>query len=123
MNTDNDSKEYISFQIERYKALLDYSKQLTTLSTGSIVLIAGFIEKAFPSPEWETLTVLSLVAFMVSIISAVIAHTMFIFDFPPHKSEQEVWVAIFGGGGLVFAWTGFLVGIVCLAIFAAKNLT
>jgi hypothetical protein len=58
---DKESKDETatSFAIEDHKALIDYTKQLTTLSTGSIVIIAAFVEKVFPQPQWKVLLIVA----------------------------------------------------------------
>lgn len=118
---DEINKDTISHQIEAQKALLDYCKHLTTLSTGSIVIVAGFIEKVFPSPQWKLLTAISLICFMISILGAIIEHTVLLINFPP-KLKLKLWTGVLGGMGLFLAWGGFLIGIFSLAIFAVKNL-
>ena len=60
-----------SEQVEYIKALLEYLKHLTTLSTGSIVLTTTFLEKLFQNPLWKTAVVVSLIGFMTSIISSI----------------------------------------------------
>lgn len=107
--------------IEKQKALLDYAKQLTTLSTGSIVLVGAFAEKIFPEAMWKGLLAIALTAFVASVIGAIVAHTIWLIKFPP-RSKETGWEKPVGGFGLWAAWGGFLVGIISFAIFAAKNL-
>jgi hypothetical protein len=121
MSNDENNAEQISHKIERYKAVMDYIKQLTTLSTASILLIVSFVEKVFPAAQWKPLTAVSLIGFMLSIVCAIIAHTIGLFDFPPRETEQPDWERKVGGGALILTWIGFLIGILSLAIFAAKN--
>jgi hypothetical protein len=107
--------------IEKRKVLLDYAKQLTTLSTGSIVLVGAFAEKVFPEATCKELLAIALTAFVVSVIGAIVAHTIWLIEFPP-RSKERSWERSVGGFGLWAAWGGFLVGIISFAIFAAKNL-
>lgn len=44
-----EGKNNQSVIVELYKAHIDYAKHLTTLSTGSIVLLTVFAEKVFPT--------------------------------------------------------------------------
>lgn len=113
---------HIEQNIERQKAILDYVKQLTALSTGSILVVAAFVEKVFPVAHWKWLTATSIVGFIASILGSIIAHTIFVIDFPPRLGEQPNWEGEVGGFSLVVAWTGFLLGIISLAVFTTKNL-
>jgi 4-hydroxybenzoate polyprenyltransferase len=115
-------------EIERYKAIFDYHKHLTTLSTGSIVLIATFLEKLFAQPEWKPLVVVSLVGFMASVIGSIINYTALIFDFPKSRNNRKTGVVKSGakkvvGISLYLTWLGFLTGVISLSIFAIKNLS
>src|SRR4030095_2592994 len=112
----------VSHEIERYKVMTDYMKQLTVLSTGSIVLMTTFMEKIFVQPHWKALTVVSMIGFMVSIVGSGVVHTVLIFDFPPRSSEEGRWGSTWGGAVLVATWLGFLAGILSLAIFSTANL-
>lgn len=108
-----------SHKIEFYKSFFDYLKHLTTLSTGSIILLAAFLEKLFSQPKWKILVAVSLIGFVLSVIAAVIAHTLMILSFEAdEQSDQEGNVVMFS---LFAIWLGFLIGIVSLAIFALKN--
>lgn len=109
-------------KMERYKLITDYLKHLTTLSTGSILLLAAFLEKIFPNPSGKLLVVGSLLGFMASVVASIVAHTYAIADFPgdgPHLKRKST---IVGGSALMAAWIGFLLGVASLTIFAMVNL-
>src|SRR5215212_9905047 len=109
--------------IEQTKAFIEYFKHLATLSTGSIVLIAAFLEKLFAQPLWKGVIVLSLIGFIVSILSTIIAYTVFVqYGFEEEEPNLPGWAAFIGLIGILLTWMGFLTGIVSLAIFALKNL-
>lgn len=114
--------EKVKLRIERYKVVMDYLKHLTTLSTWSILLIAGFVERVFPQAEWKPLTAVALMAFMLAILGCVSCHTMGITRFPPQTTPRSKFETVIGVLGVLFAWCGFVVGIVSMAIFATKNL-
>ena len=59
-------RKQTSNDIEQTKALIEYFKHLTTLSTGSIVLITTFLEKLFANPSWRLAVVISIAGFMLS---------------------------------------------------------
>lgn len=109
-------------QMERYKLLTDYLKHLTTLSTGSILLLAAFLEKIFHNPSYKSFVVLSLTGFMISVVASIIAHTYAIIDFPGDEPTFRREQANIGSYALLIAWLGFLVGVACLTIFAMINL-
>jgi hypothetical protein len=109
--------------IEKFKLVSDYLKHLTTLSTGSIILLAAFLEKIFTQPSWKKLVVVALGGFMLSVVSSVAAYTYLIYTFPeseseyPSKSLESIWVI-----SILGAWMGFLAGVVSMTAFAIKNL-
>jgi hypothetical protein len=110
-------------RIERYKIGLEYLKHITTLATGSIVLIATFLEKLFATLLWKAVIVVSLIGFMVSVLSATISYTLSIaFRFPGEWDDNvPEWSRTIGGVSVLFTWVGFLVGILSLAVFAIRN--
>jgi len=118
MNTKKETEPVYS-PLEHTKASLDYAKQLTTLSTGSIVLVATFLKDVFQNPIWLFLVVVSLIAFMISVIASVALHTLLVASFPGR--DVEIDSAYLGLGALV-SWVGFLIGLLALVIFAARNL-
>ena len=106
---------------ERFNALVDYFKNLTTLSTWAILLIAAFLEKLFKKPVSRGLVVVSLVGFILCVISSISVHTVVLFRASsPGSTGALVPVGV---GAFILGVGGFLVGVVTLAIFAIKNLT
>jgi hypothetical protein len=111
------NQEYIT-------AFFDYLKHMTTLSTGSIVLIAAFLEKVFTKPLWKGFVVTSLIGFMLSVLSSVVVYTnLLLFEFPRpnRKSGMPNWAGNLAGIGAIATWAGFLIGILSLAVFAIRN--
>lgn len=118
MSNDKESKPVYS-ALEHFKASSDYAKQLTTLSTGSIVLVSTFLKDVFPNPIWLFLVVVSLISFMISVIASVVFHTLLVVGFPGTNVEVDdtyIGLAVFT------SWVTFLVGLLSLVIFAARNL-
>jgi len=111
MNSDEISK----FQSE-------YLRHLNTLSTGSIVLTAAFLEKILKNPEWKCLVAISLVAFMISILGAVITYTMDVLWPGEAGKGAPKWAKNLAAISMLLAWIGFLIGIFSLGSFAVKNL-
>ena len=112
-----------AFVIEFLKSMSDYLKYLTGLATGSVVLLTAFLEKTFTQPVWKFLVSVSLVSFMISVATSVIAQTMIVFMFsnPDPESSGRKVVNVFAFA-LILTWIAFLVGIVSLTAFALKNL-
>ena len=113
-----------NIHLEIVKQQIEYIKQITTLSTGSILLLAAFLEKLFSKPLWKAAVVVSFVGFLVSVISAIIAHTLYVEDAqfflnedPPNTLGGRTFLR-----ALLLMWVGFLIGIVALGTFAVRNL-
>jgi len=105
--------------IESTKQITDYLKHITTLSTGSIVLLVAFLEKLFSKPEGTIFIKYTMVGFAVSVVGAVIAMTI---NIAVIGRDRKNWEAGLGGIGLLLCWLGFLVAILSLSIFAIKNI-
>jgi hypothetical protein len=103
---------------EEAKLAHDYLKHLTTLSTGSLVLIVGFVEKvAQPKGKW--IVGIALVSFLLCIIGSVVAMTA---NLETMHREEDVAFHRTGAIALLLAWFSFLTAVICLAVFGLKNL-
>lgn len=118
------SKPDLTQRFEHTKLVQEFFKHLTTLSAGSIVIIATLLDKAIQTPQAKWLIVGSIVSFLISVLSGMTVYFFLIILSPIHSdadapspSERVIAVSLIGGLG------GFFVGIVCLGIFAAINLT
>jgi hypothetical protein len=118
-NTKNDISVY---EIEFHKSFYEYLKHISTLSTGSILLLAAFLEKLFLQPEWKFLVGVSIGGFLVAVISTVISYTLFLFHFPGRRIEQDQWEEKVFTSSVLIAWLGFLTGVIALAFFILRNL-
>jgi hypothetical protein len=98
----------------------DTFKHLTTLSTGSVVLIATFFEKS-KSLQWRSLASLALIGFIISTLGSVLLMLFLAKDVSiMGKPTPRDWLFRYG------SWiTGvcFVLSVLLLAIFAAANLT
>lgn len=110
-------------QLELVKCQIDYIKQITTLSTGSILLLTAFLEKLFSRPAWKLAVVVAFVGFLSSVVGAILAHTMlveskqfFVSENVPPTSTGRLFLT-----SLVVMWGGFLIGMTALGIFAVRN--
>lgn len=105
---------------ESWKLRYDTYKHLTTLSTGSILLLVTFLEKLFTKPQWKWLVIASFCSFVVTTLaSLIVMNTLagFIREMELKKNDE-----ILGNVYVVIALASFLLGITSLIIFAVKNL-
>ncbi len=105
---------------ESWKLRYDTYKHLTTLSTGSILLLVTFLEKLFTRPIWKELVIVSFCMFLVTILASLVLMNMsagFIREMEIEKRDEKL-----GSICVVVTLTSFLFGIVTLIIFAVKNL-
>lgn len=58
-------------RIDGFKMFFDLLKQVATLSTGSVILVATLVERLFPQPKAKVWIAVSLVSFLVGLGSAV----------------------------------------------------
>jgi hypothetical protein len=105
---------------EESKLAHDYFKHLTTLSTGSILLIATFLDKLFAQPEWKFFVGIAIVAFLISIICSIIIQAIILETM--YDRPTVGMLKILGMLAIIGSWSGFLIGVMSLGIFALKNL-
>jgi hypothetical protein len=113
-------------QADHFKALFEYLKHLSTLATGSILLIATLLEKLFKQPLYSWCIGVSVGAFFLSLLASLAAYSVFILNFPRvdrafDKSAIGTTEMGMMVGGLVTTWISFLVGVGALAFFFLAN--
>ena len=115
---DNQKDNTNTAQIEGIKLVCDYLKHLTTLSTGSIVLLATFLEKFSSKPGGEVSATIAFIGFAVTILGALVGNGVLVF-----RAEQGIFDATTGieqhieGWSLLIAFIGFFVALISLCIF------
>ena len=118
--------DIIDRKVEYAKAVADYFKHLTTLSTGAIILIPAFLEKVFTNPVYRGCVTLSLIGFIASVVGTTTVYSLHLMLTFPRDEKDGATVGLFTAWvlivGLIAAWGGFLVGIVSLGVFAINNL-
>ncbi len=105
---------------EGQKLAYDSFKHLTTLSTGSLLLLATFLKDLFDKPEWKFLVGVSFIFFIVSIVCSVLtmkALSMAVKD----MGEADDSFGNFGAFLYLASIFGFLLGIICFVAFSIKN--
>ena len=110
-------------EIEGYKLVHDTFKHLTTLSTGSVVLLATFLKDLFQHPGWPWLVAISLFLFLVSTVASVIV-MLAIGDLVGSDggSLSVPGLEVSAVPCIVISWIAFLLGVASLVVFALKNL-
>jgi hypothetical protein len=103
---------------EGNKLFYDTFKHLTTLSTGSILILVALLEKLFTNPRWKFLVIIALVSFIVSIITSILS--MFfvagaITDVALSTEKRAEDIVAF------VSTIAFLLGIISFVVFAIKN--
>jgi len=107
---------------ESHRQFFDLFKHLTTLNSGSILLIVTLLEKLFKQPEWRVLVAASLILFLFSLATSVFS----MFFYASLHTQDEIpkgahrAMAIFTA---VFALLSFVAGLVVLTIFSLKNIS
>lgn len=108
-------------RIDRMKLLFDLNKHITTLATGTLLLMAGLYERVFKTPMWKLLAAITFVLFAVSVICSVIAMFGFaMYSRKTHNTPQDPirWGATFFSLALLSLAGGVLV----FVVFVLKNL-
>ena len=112
-------------EAEFRKLWSDYLKHLTTLSTGSILLIATFLEKLFSQPRWKAAVITSLLGFLASILGSTIGLSGVVIGskqlLSTSRSDDPITSNLIAAGTIA-AWIGFCVGIIGLTAFTIRNL-
>ncbi len=116
-----EKKDLLIRHIEKRKSTYTYFRFMVTVSTTSMLVTVGFLEKLFTNPEWKILATISIISFLVSVISSVFAYTSHLGDFPGEDGNIDKPSA--GVLVIIIGWASFMCGITSLAIFCLINMT
>lgn len=110
-------------ELEVYKIEFDYLKHLSTICTGSILLIVAFLEKLFAQPKWKPAVAIALCSFVLSISLCVISQIAVIDKISEKNSVNirnrvQKWTIDL----LVSAAFMYIIGIISLVLFGLINL-
>jgi hypothetical protein len=97
---------------------ISFLRHISSLSAGAIALQIGFLERVFPHPKWKALIAVSLVAFTVSIVSAVISDLAIL---ATTEEPSNAWQMI-GGFFVIAMGASFLVGLLAAVLFSLTNM-
>lgn len=107
--------------VEATKLEFDHNKHITTLSVGSILIIAAFLRDVFPDPVGKGFIVTAIIMFIIAIFGAVLSNETTLVTF---LSKKEKEIRRYGSLGVVFSFiTGaaFGAGIFSVAGFVIIN--
>ena len=116
---------------EGLKLFFDAFKHLTTLSSGSIVVLVTVVGKigSVPLvgeigsvPQWKGLVTLSLVSFLISIVGSIIVMLSTARTIRRNDTTDQLPDKLGGTYGYLIAVIGFALGLGFLALFGMLNL-
>jgi predicted membrane channel-forming protein YqfA (hemolysin III family) len=108
-------------RVERMKLLYDLNKHMTTLSTGTLLLMAGLFGQVFKAPLWKPLAAGAFVLFACCVVTCVFA--MFGFAMYSRATFATANDPVeFGVKAFAVALMLFVLGVVFFAVFSLKNL-
>lgn len=105
---------------EGWKLQYDIYKHLTTLSTGSIILVVTFLEKLFKNPVGKGLVITALCSLFLCIFGSFFVMNILASQIREMEADEryEKRHGLIIGSALIL----FLLGIVSLILFAVINL-
>ena len=107
---------------EGLKLFFDAFKHLTTLSSGSIVVLVTVVGKIGSVPQWKGLVTLSLVSFLISIVGSIIVMLSTARTIRRNDTTDQLPDKLGGTYGYLIAVIGFALGLGFLALFGMLNL-
>lgn len=108
-------------RFERMKLLFDLNKHITTLATGTLLLMAGLYERVFKTPVWKELAAFTFILFAATVICSVIAMFSFaMYSRSTHNTPADPirWGATFFSLALI----SLIAGVLAFVAFVLKNL-
>jgi hypothetical protein len=118
---DQKQEQLLAGRREGLKLFFDVFKHLTTLCTGSIVLLATFHEKLSGTAKWQSLIAIAFAGFIVSIAGSVVLMLSTARSIRRNETSDQLTDRM-GNLSYLVAVTGFAVGAVCLGVFGVRNL-
>jgi hypothetical protein len=99
---------------DRIKLLYDFLKHLTTLSSGSVVLIVTLSEKLLKDTPASGLLVSGIICFLLAILASLVAMAI-LAAYLDERPDSEATINTFSGS-FTFSAGAFYVGMVLIAI-------
>ena len=110
---------------ESTKLNVDYLKHITTLATGSIILLVTFLDKIFDHPKHTWMIIMVLISLLLTVI---FASTSFIslgisYQAWEQGNEPKGWVDTTAGICFLLSYISFVIGLIFFTVFSISNLT
>lgn len=106
---------------EGLKLFFDVFKHLTTLASGSIVILVTFLGSQQSTPKWRIMIAMSFLGFLVAIVGSILVLLSTARTIRRNDTTDQLPDAL-GNRGYYIAVVGFAAGIGCLALFGLRNL-
>lgn len=105
---------------EGLRLFFDVFKHVTSLSSGSIIVLATFLDRLDNQPHWQLMVPIAFLGFMVATVGSIIvmlstARTIRRNDDTDHLPDKIGAIAY----GVAIA--GFAIGVIAICAFAARN--
>jgi|SRR5215510_897783 len=109
--------------MEGVKLRYDAYKHLTTLNTGSILILFTLLEKILKTQLWKSLILAALTSLIISVITSIAMMFLLAMEIQRDVGEDVTGVElnIYTSIGLT-SLICFLVGILCIVVFTFRNL-
>ena len=118
---DESKQELIAARREGLKLFYDVFKHLTTLSSGSILVLVTFLGRAGQQPAFRPLVALSFIGFLVASVASIIVMLSTARTIRRNEMTDQL-PDLTGNLAYLVAVVGFAVGVISLSIFGYKNL-
>jgi hypothetical protein len=106
------------FEPEGLRSWYDAMKHLSTLCTGTLVLLVSFVEKIFPpAPKWKLLFPVVLVFLLISVFTALLC-MLYISEILSTNNHNRINRA---RGSYLVSLASFFIGLLILVVFSIKN--
>jgi len=105
-------------RVESAKLFYDFFKHITTLSTGTLIVLTALLDKLFESPVWMSLVVIVFVFLLISITTSLISMIYMAKHVQDRITGQELDSAAKYIGASIIS---FMLAIAALSIFATKK--
>lgn len=107
-------------RFERMKLLFDLNKHITTLATGTMLLMTGLYERVFKAPVWKWMAAATFALFAATVLCSVIAMLSFaMYSRKTHKTADDPieW----GAKAFSLALCSLFLGVIAFVLFVLKN--
>ena len=103
---------------ERFIA--DFLKHITTLSTGSLLILVSVLDKLFPQPEWKFAVAVSVLSFLATIFCSAILYWIRLtyVETKQAMTPRREWFEALIGFILLLS---FLLALTSLTVFFLRN--